>query len=258
MGIRIVFSSLCIACMLWAGTAWAEEPPTVAAAADLKFALEEVAIQFKKETGKEVKLAFGSSGNFRRQIAQSAPFQMFMSADEGFVLDLAKEGFALDEGALYAVGRIVIIAPHGSPLAVDDQLEGLKKALADGTLQKFAIAAPDHAPYGARAKEALEHLGLWEGIQSKLIFGENVAQTAQFATSGSAQGGIIAYSLALAPEMSKLGNYALIPEDWHSPLKQRMALLKGAGETAKAFYAYVQTPPARAVFKKFGFVLPGE
>lgn len=257
--IRNIFIALAL-CLstLFAGTARAEEAPTIAAAADLKFALEEVAGLFKKNTGKDVKLAFGSSGNFRRQIAQGAPFQMFLSADEEFILQLAKEGFALDQGTLYAIGRIVIIAPHGSPLIVDGEFKGLKAGLANGTVKRFAIANPEHAPYGKRAEEALKKSGLWGDIQNKLIFGENVAQTAQFATSGSAQGGIIAYSLALAPEVSKLGKYALIPAEWHNPLKQRMALIKGAGETAKAFYAFVQTPPARAIFKKFGFVLPGE
>jgi molybdate transport system substrate-binding protein len=236
----------------------AEEPPVIAGAADLKFALEEVAAAFRRDTGGEVRLAFGSSGNFYRQIRQGAPFQMFLSADEQFALDLARKGFALDEGMLYAVGRIVVLVPHGSPLKADSTLADLRAALADGRVEKFAIANPEHAPYGRRAEEALRHAGLWEQIEDKLVLGENVAQAAQFATSGATQGGIVAYSLALSPEISELGSYALIPQDWHEPLRQRMVLLRGAGETARRFHAYVQEPAARAIFRRFGFVLPGE
>ena len=152
----------------------------------------------------------------------------------------------------------MIIAPHGSPLKADGTLADLKAALADGRLKKFAIANPEHAPYGRRAEEALKHQGLWDSIQDKLVLGENVSQATQFATSGGAQGGIIAYSLALSPNVSKLGSYALIPEEWHEPLRQRMALIKGAGETAQTFYAFMQGPSARAIMRRYGFVLPGE
>jgi molybdate transport system substrate-binding protein len=236
----------------------AQAVPVVAAAADLQFALTEVAQAFTQETKREVKLTFGSSGNFFRQIQQGAPFQMFLSADEQFVLDLAAKGLTVDDGALYAIGRIVIIAPYGSPLKVDGELADLKAALANGRLKKFAIANPEHAPYGRRAEDALRHIGLWDAIRDRLVLGENVAQAAQFATSGATQGGIIAYSLALSPSVAKLGPYALIPEDWHKPLYQRMALIKGAAETAQSFYAFMQGPSARAIMRRYGFVLPNE
>jgi molybdate transport system substrate-binding protein len=234
------------------------DEPIIAGAADLQFALEEIAAAFKADTGQSIKLSFGSSGNFARQVRQGAPFQMFLSADEDYVLQLARDGFTRDQGALYAVGRIVIIAPHGSPLKADGSLEDLRAALADGRVTRFAIANPEHAPYGKRAEEALRHKGLWEAIRPKLVFGENVSQAAQFATSANAQGGIIAYSLALAPRVKALGAFALIPEQWHAPLRQRMVLLKNAGPVAERFYAYVQQPPARTIFRKYGFVLPGE
>ena len=236
----------------------AQDVPVVAAASDLQFALHEVAAAFTKETKRVVNLTFGSSGNFYRQIQQGAPFQIFLSADEQLIFDLAAERLTVDEGALYAVGRIVIIAPKGSSLEVDADLAGLKAALADGRVKKFAIANPEHAPYGRRAEEALRHAGLWEAIKDKLVFGENVSQAAQFATSGATQGGIIAYSLALSPEVSKLGTYALIPDDWHEPLRQRMALIKGSGETARLFFAFMRGPSARAIMGRYGFVLPGE
>ena len=236
----------------------AEEPPIIAAASDLQFALTEVATAFTAETGLEVKLTFGSSGNFARQIRQDAPFQMYLSADEDYVLDLAKDGFTRDQGELYALGRIVIIVPHGSPLRPDGSLEDLRAALQDGRVQKFAIANPEHAPYGRRAEEALRHAGLWQAIEDRLVLGENVSQAAQFATSGSAEGGIIAYSLALSPKVSALGTFELIPLEWHDPLRQRMALLEDAGATAARFFAFMQQPAARAIMRRYGFVLPGE
>lgn len=234
------------------------DAPALAAAADLKFAVEDVATKFRADTGQNMRLTFGSSGNFLRQIEQGAPFQMFMSADERFVFRLADAGRTEDRGVLYATGRIVLFAPHGSSLKVDAQMAGLRKALAGGRIRHFAIANPEHAPYGRAAEQALRKLGLWAPLQQKLVLGENVSQAAQFAAGGSAEGGIFAYSLALSPSVSKLGNYVLLPEELHQPLRQRMVLIKGAGATARAFYRYVQQAPAREIFRRYGFVLPGE
>jgi molybdate transport system substrate-binding protein len=236
----------------------AEAPPLIAAASDLQFALGEVARAFTAETGREVRLAFGSSGNFARQIRQGAPFEMFLSADEQYVLDLARDGFGRGQGALYAVGRIVLMVPHGSPLRADGSLGDLAAALDDGRVQKFAIANPEHAPYGKRAQEALRHRELWERLQPKLVLGENVSQAAQFALSGSTQGGIIAYSLALSPVVSAQGSFELIPAGWHEPLQQRMMLMHIASPAAEQFYGFVQEPTARAIMRRFGFLLPGE
>jgi molybdate transport system substrate-binding protein len=235
-----------------------QSEPVVAAAADLQFALVEVAEAFKKETGKSVKLAFGSSGNFARQIRQNAPFEVFFSANEDFLRDLARDGFMRDAGELYAVGRIVLIVPKGSPLKADGKLTDLKAALADGRVKKFAIANPEHAPYGKRAEEALTTAGIWEAIKPKLVLGENVSQAAQFATSADTQGGIIAYSLALSPKVSALGSYELIPDEMHNPLRQAMGLTKGAGPAAEAFYNFAKSRSARRIFRSYGFVLPGE
>ncbi|MDO8906248.1 molybdate ABC transporter substrate-binding protein [Hydrogenophaga sp.] len=237
-------------------SASAQTVPTLAAASDLKFAIEEVAAQFEKSTGQKLRLVFGSSGNFKTQILQGAPFHLFMSADENFVYELADAGKTEDRGRAYAVGRIGIMVPHGSPLKADGELKDLAAALRDGRLQKFAIANPDHAPYGARAMEALKHQQLWDGLQGKLVLGENISQAAQFATSGSAQGGIIAYSLALAPTVARLGSFALIPEQWHQPLKQRMVLVKGAPPEARAFYDYISTAPAQEIMVRHGFAMP--
>jgi molybdate transport system substrate-binding protein len=250
--------ALWVALLAASGPVRADDAPLVAAASDLQFALPEVAEAFKTKTGREVKLSFGSSGNFFRQIQQGAPFQMFLSADEAFVERLAEAELTADEGALYAVGRIVLIVPHGSPLAADGTLDDLGAALKDGRLKKFSIANPEHAPYGQRAEEALRHAGLWDDIESRLVYGENVSQAAQFALSGNTQGGIVAYSLALSPEVSARGSYALIPETAHAPLRQRMVLLTQAGETARAFHAFMQAEEARTIMRRYGFVLPGE
>ena len=230
--------------------------PVIAAASDLQFVLQDIAAEFRAGTGMDVSLSFGSTGNFARQIRQGAPFEMFMAADEDFVLDLAREGFTTDQGVLYGIGRIALIVPNGSPLRPDGSLDDLAAGLLDGRVTHFAIANPDHAPYGARAREALQHRGLWDAIQPALVFGENVSQAAQFATSGNAQGGIIAQSLALSAKVQALGASALIPADWHTPLRQRMALINGAGPVAQAFYAYLQGPVARGAFNRAGFTLP--
>ncbi|MDP2214028.1 molybdate ABC transporter substrate-binding protein [Phenylobacterium sp.] len=230
--------------------------PTVAAAADLQFALPQALEAFRAQGGGPLRLVFGSSGAFTAQIEQGAPFEIFLSADAAYVRRLAQAGLTDGEGAPYGRGRIVLFSPAGSALKVDPQMVDLAAALADGRLRKLAIANPEHAPYGRAAREALIHAGLWEGAQSRLVLGENAAQAAQFAASGSAQGGLIAYSLALAPEFARRGTFALIPESFHQPLDQQMALLRGASATARAFYAFLQGPVAREVLARYGFVLP--
>jgi len=247
-------------CLLGFRSVEAADAPPVAAAADLKFALSEVAWRFKQDTGREVNLVFGSSGTFKTQLEHGAPFQMFLSADENYVFGLADKGLTKDRGVLYAVGRIVLFAPHGSQLTVDSELKGLKAALGAGHIHRFAVANPEHAPYGRAARSALQHAGLWAAIEPKLVLGENASQAMQFAASGSSQGGIVPLSLSTAQEVAKLGAFALIPAEWHAgdPLKQRMVLLKNAGNVATAFYRYLQKPAAREVFIRYGFVLPGE
>ena len=236
----------------------AQPLPTVAAAADLQFVLPEVAQRFERDGGQPLRLVFGSSGVFYSQIQQGAPFALFLSADERFVFQLAEAGKTIGRGRLYALGRIGIFVPPGSPLRADGELQDLAAALRDGRLQKFAIANPEHAPYGARAQEALQHAGLWQAIQPRLVLGENIAQTAQFALSGSTQGGIVAQSLALAPALAQRGKFALIPEAWHQALRQRMVLMRDAPANARRFYDYLSTPAAQEILARHGFVMPQE
>lgn len=238
------------------GVARAQRAPVVAAASDLNFALTEIAEQFARDGGQRVELVFGSSGTLTRQIRDNAPFEMFLSADETFVEELSKAGFTRDRGVFYAIGRIVLFAPTGSPLNPREGLDGLARLLASGRVTRFAIANPEHAPYGRAAEAALRKRGLWSELQPRLVLGENISQAAQFATTGNAVGGIIAYSLALAPNLQNRGTYALIPDADHAPLRQRMVLLKRAGPVVERFYRYLQESPARAILERYGFTLP--
>jgi molybdate transport system substrate-binding protein len=250
--------SVSAACLLvaWWAPAVAQRSPTVAAASDLNFALTEIATQFEREQGQRVEVVFGSSGTLTRQIRDGAPFELFLSADEAFVDELAGAGLTRDKGTLYAIGRIVLFAPEGSPLIPKEGLEGLARLLASGRVTRFAIANPEHAPYGRAAEAALRQRGLWSDLQPRLVLGESVSQAAQFATTGNAVGGIIAYSLALAPNLGNRGTFALIPDSDHAPLRQRMVLLKRAGPVVERFYRYLQEASARAVLERYGFSLP--
>lgn len=236
----------------------AQDGPLVAAASTLQYALEEVANQYSADTGQRLRITFGSSGNFARQIEQGAPFELFLSADENFVYRLADGGYTRDRGDLYAVGRIVLFTPHGSRLKAGDGLAGVQAALDAGAISRFAIANPEHAPYGRAAEQALRRYGLWERLQPHLVLGENVSQAAQFAVTGGSQGGIVSYALVLAPNVRERGQFALIPEDAHEPLRQRMVLTRRATPAAERFYEYMQSEPARQIMSRYGFVLPGE
>jgi molybdate transport system substrate-binding protein len=229
----------------------------VAAASDVTFALDEILADFRAETGFDVRVTYGSSGNFARQIEQGAPFDLFLSADESYVERLAQRGLTRDRGVPYAIGRIVLYVPRGSPLAPDPELRGLAKRLADGSAGRLAIANPEHAPYGRAAEQALRKLGLWEAVAPRLVLGENVAQAARFASSGNAEGGIIAYSVARAPALRDRGAFVLLAESLHDPLRQRMVLLSRASPAAVRLYEHLQAPAARAVLVRYGFSLPG-
>ena len=240
-----------------AGLAVAEEqPPTIAAASDLSAALPEVAAAFRARTGRTVRLTFGSSGNFTQQILNGAPYQIFLSADEAYVEALRRAGRTDGAGVLYGVGRIGLFVPKGSPVTADAALAGLAAAMRAGQVSKVAIANPDHAPYGRAAREALQKARLWDELQSRLILGENVSQATQFAMTGGAQAGVIPLSLALTAPVKAAGAFVLIPSDWHRPLRQRAVVLRGAGPTARAFFAFLQGPDARAILTRYGFTVP--
>jgi molybdate transport system substrate-binding protein len=247
--------SLLIAYSLLLSLSVHAEKITVAAAADLKFAMDEIITTFHKaHPSEDVSVVFGSSGNFYTQIQQGAPYDMFFSADIGFPRELAKNGLTASEVKPYAVGRIVLWS------ASHDATKMTLASLTDPKFTYIAIANPKHAPYGKRAEEALRASGLWEKIEPKLVYGESIAQTAQFVESGNAQVGIIALSLAVNPELANKGGYWLIPDNLHAPLEQGFVITKrAAGSTlAKQFAGYMDSKPARAVMSKYGFVLPNE
>jgi len=236
--------------------AQAEAPVSVAAAADLHYALDEILAAYAATGGGSTRVTYGSSGNFFTQLKQGAPFDIFLSADEVLIARLAAEGMTRDAGDLYALGRVVLFVPRGAGIVPDAAFVDLRAALADGRLHKFAIANPEHAPYGRAARETLQSLDLWNAMTPRLVLGENVAQAAQFARSGAAQAGIFALSLALAPPFKDAGRHVVIEQQHHAPLRQRMVLMRGAGAAAQTLYAYLKSPAARAVLDRYGFTLP--
>jgi molybdate transport system substrate-binding protein len=231
------------------------EKITIAAAADLKFAMDEIVAGFRKANpGDAVDVIYGSSGKFHTQIQQGAPYDLYFSADIAFPRELARKGLAASEVRPYALGRIVLWS------ASLDATKMTLASLLDPAITRVAIANPKHAPYGKRAEEALRAAGLWEKVEPKLVYGENIAHTAQFVQTGNAQAGIIALSLALNPELASKGGYWLIPDDLHEPLEQGYIITQRGADKALAerFAAYMASEPARAVMRAYGFVLAGE
>jgi len=228
----------------------------VAAAADLQFAMKDVAAQFEKQTGTKVDVSYGSSGNFFSQLQNGAPFDLFFSADIDYPRKLQEAGLT-EPGTLYeyAIGRIAIWTPADAK--VDVVRQGWKTLL-DASVQKIAIANPEHAPYGRAAGAALEKAGIYDQVKAKLVYGENISQAAQFVQSGNAQAGIVAMSLAVSPGM-KEGKRWEIPVDMHPPIEQAAILLKTSKNktSASAFLEFVKSEVGRATLGKYGFTIPG-
>ena len=227
----------------------------VAAAADLRFAFNELQPLFqKKHPPHTLELIMGSSGKFMQQLENGAPFDLFFSADVNFPKALVASGKAVAPVTTYAFGRIVLWS------AKVDASKLTLQSLARPEFRKVALAAPDHAPYGARAKEALQHAGVWAQVEKKLVFGENVSHTAQLIDSQAAEAGIIALSLAMSDTLKAKGGYYLIPASYHQPLEQAYVLTRYGqnNPAAKAFARFMATAEARAVMKHHGFMLPDE
>ncbi len=228
---------------------------TIAAAADLKFAMDEIVSTFQRSNSADrVDVIYGSSGKFHAQIQRGAPYDLYFSADIAFPRALAKAGFAASEVRPYAVGRIVLWS------AAMDARQMTLASLTDARVARVAIANPRHAPYGKRAEEALRASGLWDTVEPKLVYGENIAHAAQFVQSGNAQVGVIALALAVSPELASKGGYWLIPDHLHAPLEQGFIITRRAQGNALAqrFADYMGSQAARAVMTRYGFVLPGE
>ncbi len=227
----------------------------VAAAADLRYAMAEIVEAFRAtHPSDKVEVIYGSSGKFHTQIQNGAPFDLYFSADIAYPRELEKKGLTAGSTRPYAIGRIVLwsLKPELAKTPLKD--------LPSAPIRKFAIANPQHAPYGLRAKESLIHQGVWESLQAKLVLGENIAHTAQFVDSGAAEAGIVALALVLSPTMQGKGAWTLIPAEWHEPLEQGFAVTKRAANNplAARFADYMTSGPARAVMRRYGFTLPGE
>jgi molybdate transport system substrate-binding protein len=225
---------------------------TVMAASDLTPAFEELGREFERQKGVRVRFSFGSTGNLARQIENGAPADVFAAADVSFIEGLEAEGLVVPgTRALYARGRLTLYT------AADSGHNFTKlEDLAGPEVERFAIANPEHAPYGVAAREALEESGLWEKVKDKCVFGEDVRTAQQFAETGNVDAAVVALSLSVRGS----GRRVLVPEELHRPLDQALAVVKGAKneQDARAFAAFVNGPEGRPVMRKYGFVLPGE
>lgn len=225
---------------------------TIAAASDLRYALNEVvAVYQKANPSHKPVVIYGSSGKMTTQIINGAPYDIFFSADISFPQKLKAEGFAVTEPTVYALGRIVLWS------AKQDASQLTFKDLTSDKFRRIAIAQPAHAPYGLRAQEAMQAEGVWEAVQRKLVFGENIAHTAQMAESGAADIAVIALSLAKFPHMAKQGYY-LIDETLHNPLTQGYVITRhGDGKApVKNFVRFMETDQTHDIMEKYGFVIP--
>src|SRR6202048_2019809 len=240
---------------LFAGIHARAQTVKVAAAADLKFAMEELASQFEKQSGTKLDVTYGSSGNFLTQIQNGAPFDLFFSANSEYPKKLEAAGLA-EPGTRYeyAVGHIVIWTPNDS--GINAAKEGWK-CLLDQHVKKIAVANPEHAPYGRAAVAALKKARIYEQVKDKLVYGENISQAAEFVQSGNAQAGIVALSLAISPAM-KDGNKWEIPADSYPAIKQAAVILKASKnkDAARRFLDFVKGSQGREILQRLGFTVP--
>jgi molybdate transport system substrate-binding protein len=229
---------------------------TVAAAADLQFAMQDVASRFQKQTGRTLKLIYGSSGNFFQQIQNGAPFDMFFSANLDYPKKLEAAGL-IEPGSFYqyAKGKIVIWVRNDSKLDLSSGMQ----VLLNPSVKKIAVANPQHAPYGQAAVAAMQKENIYEKVKDKFVLGENISQTASFVVSGSADAGIVALSLALSPNMKDKGRYAEIPAGDYPAIEQACVIVASSKnrETARQFLSFIKTPAIADVFRSYGFDVQG-
>jgi molybdate transport system substrate-binding protein len=230
---------------------------SIAAAADLQFAMQDITARFQQQTGKKVQVVYGSSGNFAQQLRSGAPFDAFFSANLDYPRGLEKEGL-IEPGSfsLYARGKIVLWVPNGSSLDPRAGLSGLLQP----AVKKIAIANPEHAPYGKAAVAAMQSEHVYERVKEKLVLGENISQAASFVTSGAADAGILALALALSPNMKDKGRYAEVPASDYPPIEQACVILRSSKnkEVARQFLLFVQSKPIQELLRQYGFEAPPE
>ena len=231
----------------------------VAAAADLRFAFEEIAGEFQRQNPDcEIKASFGSSGSFFAQLSNQAPFDVFLSADLTYPRKLIEQGFAAkDTEFLYAIGQIGLWVRNDSPLELD---KSVIRVLTDPRVKKIAIANPKVAPYGRAAEAALHHFQIHDAVKDRLVIGENVSQAAQFVETGAADVGVIAHSLAMAPPLRDKGRYVGLPKESHPKLEQGGVILSWATNPAACgkLRTFMISEPGQSILTRFGFELPGQ
>jgi molybdate transport system substrate-binding protein len=229
---------------------------TVAAAADLQYAMQDIVSRFEKDSGKTVKVTYGSSGNFFQQIQNGAPFDMFFSANLDYPEKLEAAGITEPDSYYgYARGQIVIWVPNDSKVDLNAGLS----ALLDPRVKKIAIANPLHAPYGQAAVSALQKEGIYEKVKNKFVLGENISQAASFVVSGSADAGMVALALALSPTMKEKGRYTEISRGDYTPIEQACVILKSSKnkETANQFLTYMKSSAVAGILASYGFDVQG-
>ncbi|MDR0250832.1 MAG: molybdate ABC transporter substrate-binding protein [Burkholderiales bacterium] len=232
------------------------EQPTIAASSDLQPLLAEIVRGFEAETQMKVRVTLGTARHFYAQILEGAPFELFLSSDEALVTQLVDTGRTEGRGDVYAIGRLAFYVPSESPLKADNFLGDIRPALRDGRLQRFAIADPEADSYGRLAEEALRRKLVWEEIQPLLAIGSDVTHAAQIAASGAVQGALVAYSQAGQLMVARGGKCSLVSDTLCAPLRERMVLLKNAGDTARRFYRYMLSDRVKTTLKRYGFLIP--
>ena len=249
----LFFTSLLASFLLCANLAFAQGA-TVAVAANMKDAFAEISAAFKPTGKSDMKVVYGSSGNFTAQIMNGAPFNLFIAADEHFPLELYKNGKTIDEGVVYAVGKLALITKNNSGLVLLDNKAELTKVISKAN--KIAIAKPDLAPYGRAAVEFLKAEGLWDLAKDKLVYGDNIGVATTYVVAGAAEIGFTALSLAKSPEVTKEANFIVLNPKLYEPIKQKMVLMKGAPQEAKDLYRFMQDTHAKVILVKYGYSTP--
>jgi molybdate transport system substrate-binding protein len=223
----------------------------IAAASNLRYVLQALIEKFEQQTEHHINVSFAASGTLTTQIQHGAPFDVFFSAHPSYILRISEQGLSEGEVINFARAQIVLFASNQSPLSLDIDLIDLKSALEQGELNKVAIANPMHAPYGQAAQKLLKQAGSWQKIQSSLLIAENASQALQFALSSQVDAGFVPYSYMLQPQISAKGRYIKLNES----LAQQAVLIRGASSVAKEFLAFIQTDPAKAIFRRQGFIV---